>query len=118
MERQYQKMNSSKLVNIQTEEFNQGYDSPRRRQMGSEERQLFNLFEELGIESFILDDVETEELNKIAKIVLERITDKLQGTDFQKNIQLDIKSQVEKLIKQATSSENLAQSYIGWCPYW
>ena len=26
--------------------------------------------------------------------------------------------QVERLIQQATSTENLAQSYQGWCPYW
>jgi FKBP12-rapamycin complex-associated protein len=57
-------------------------------------------------------------LNKIAKLVLDRINDKLQGTDFQKNITLDIKNQVEKLINQATSHENLSQSYLGWCPYW
>ncbi len=66
----------------------------------------------------ILDEIESEELNKIAKIVLERINDKLQGTDFSKNIQLDVKNQVEKLIKQATSHENLSQSYLGWCPFW
>jgi FKBP12-rapamycin complex-associated protein len=64
------------------------------------------------------DEIESEDLNKIAKIVLERITDKLQGTDFQKNTQLDVKNQVEKLIKQATSHENLSQSYMGWCPFW
>jgi serine/threonine-protein kinase mTOR len=51
-------------------------------------------------------------------MVLERINDKLQGTDFNKNVQLDIKNQVEKLIKQATSHENLSQSYLGWCPFW
>jgi FKBP12-rapamycin complex-associated protein len=65
-----------------------------------------------------IDEIESEELNKIAKMVLERINDKLQGTDFNKNVQLDIKSQVEKLIKQATSHENLSQSYLGWCPFW
>jgi FKBP12-rapamycin complex-associated protein len=66
----------------------------------------------------ILDEVESDELKKIAKIVLDRINDKLQGTDFNRNTQLDIKSQVEKLIKQATSHENLSQSYLGWCPFW
>lgn len=65
-----------------------------------------------------LDDFESEELNKIAKIVLDRINDKLQGTDFLKTISLDIKSQVDKLINQATSHENLSQSYLGWCPFW
>ena len=31
---------------------------------------------------------------------------------------LDVVKQVEKLIKQATSHENLSQSYLGWCPFW
>ena len=44
--------------------------------------------------------------------------DKLQGTDFQKGTVLDVKNQVERLICQATSHENLAQSYLGWCPFW
>ena len=51
-------------------------------------------------------------------MVLERITDKLQGTDFLKSNLLDVKNQVDKLIKQATSHENLSQSYMGWCPFW
>ena len=28
------------------------------------------------------------------------------------------KEQVDTLIKQATSYENLASCYVGWCPYW
>ena len=66
----------------------------------------------------ILDEIESDELNKIAKIVLERISDKLQGTDFNKKNTLDVKNQVERLIRQATSHENLSQSYLGWCPFW
>lgn len=76
-------------------------------------------FSSLNINLYIyLDEIESDELNKIAKMVLERINDKLQGTDFNKNVQLGIKNQVEKLIKQATSHENLSQSYLGWCPFW
>ena len=95
--------------------------------MESTERQLFNLFEERGIIlqklknkylNLNLDEIESDELNKIAKIVLERISDKLQGTDFNKKNQLDVKNQVERLIRQATSHENLSQSYLGWCPFW
>ena len=82
-----------------------------KRRMGSAERQLYN-------EITQTEQVESEELNKIAKIVLERIIDKLKGTDFSKMITLDTKQQVEKLIKQATNPENLCQSYMGWCPYW
>ena len=64
------------------------------------------------------DEIEYEELNKIAQIVLDRIQDKLSGTDFYHNTIIDAKTQVDKLIIQATSYENLARSYIGWCPLW
>ena len=113
------KKNFMMLQNIKNDfDGNPLYDSPRRRKMESAERQLFNLFEERGKNKIKIDEIETEDLNKIAKIVLERITDKLQGTDFLKNNPLDVKNQVEKLIKQATSHENLSQSYMGWCPFW
>ena len=82
-----------------------------KKRMGSAERQLYIEFEER-------EEVESDDLNKIAKIVLERIIDKLQGTDFSKIDTLDVKQQVEKLIRQATSHENLSQSYLGWCPFW
>ena len=57
-------------------------------------------------------------MNQIVKIVLERVSDKLKGTDFNKNEELKINVQVQRLIRQATSHENLSQSYIGWCPFW
>jgi FKBP12-rapamycin complex-associated protein len=81
------------------------------KKMEEKERQLFNFFEEK-------DEIESEELNKIAQIVLERIQDKLSGTDFYPDLVYDPRSQVDKLIIQATSYENLAQSYLGWCPFW
>ncbi|KAL5705931.1 non-specific serine/threonine protein kinase [Ranunculus cassubicifolius] len=31
---------------------------------------------------------------------------------------LSVKLQVQKLILQATSHENLCQNYVGWCPFW
>ena len=82
-----------------------------RRRIGSAEKQLYMEFEEK-------ENIESDDLNKIAKIVLERIIDKLQGTDFTKSNTLDVKNQVEKLILQATSHENLSQLYLGWCPLW
>ena len=51
-------------------------------------------------------------------MVFDRIQDKLSGTDFYHNSVCDAKTQVDKLIAQATSYENLAQSYLGWCPFW
>ena len=82
-----------------------------KKRMGSDERKLYNEFEEK-------DDTESDDLNKIAKIVLERVSDKLNGTDFNKNEELKIYDQIQRLIRQATSHENLSQSYLGWCPFW
>ena len=88
---------------------NNGKDE--RQIIENEQRQIFNLYEEN-------DEIDSEELHKIAEIVLNRINDKLNGLDFYLDHQLDEKEQVDKLIRQATLTENLAQSYLGWCPFW
>ena len=65
-------------------------------------------------------DVHKEEIKKKtnkALSVTRRVVDKLTGKDFG-NEELSVEEQVERLILQATSNENLAQSYQGWCPYW
>lgn len=56
--------------------------------------------------------------NARAVLVLNRITDKLTGNDIKRLRGLDIPTQVDKLIQQATSVENLCQHYIGWCSFW
>lgn len=53
-----------------------------------------------------------------ADIVLKRITDKLTGNDFRNVKDLDVPTQVDKLILQATNVENLCLHYIGWCSFW
>lgn len=53
-----------------------------------------------------------------AECVLKRINDKLIGNDFKRSKNLDVAIQVDKLIQQATSVENLCQHYIGWCSFW
>jgi FKBP12-rapamycin complex-associated protein len=50
--------------------------------------------------------------------VIERVASKLRGRDFSKEQSLDVPQQVQRLIDQATSHENLCQCYIGWCPFW
>jgi len=67
--------------------------------------------------------VATEEaLNEKALKVIRRVQDKLAGTDFlgpdEIGDPLDVQDQVQKLIVQATSSENLCQLFIGWCAFW
>ncbi|CDK26792.1 unnamed protein product [Kuraishia capsulata CBS 1993] len=60
----------------------------------------------------------TELRNARASLVLKRITDKLTGNDFKRFEGLNVPQQVDKLIQQATSVENLCQHYIGWCSFW
>lgn len=54
--------------------------------------------------------------------VILRIQSKLTGRDFNKvgsgGDELSVDEQVERLIDQATSVENLCQLFVGWCPFW
>jgi FKBP12-rapamycin complex-associated protein len=59
-----------------------------------------------------------EVLNERAVAVIARINSKLTGKDFGEHVTLDVQSQVQRLVEQATSHENLCQCYIGWCPFW
>ena len=56
--------------------------------------------------------------NARAVQVLARVKEKLTGRDFKNEEELDVEEQVQKLIRQATSVENLCQHYIGWCSFW
>ncbi|CEM08834.1 unnamed protein product [Vitrella brassicaformis CCMP3155] len=57
-----------------------------------------------------------EMLSTYARSVIRRVDSKLSGTDF--GSEHDIPGQVERLIQEATSHENLCQCYLGWCPFW
>lgn len=59
-----------------------------------------------------------EAINKKALAVVNRVRDKLTGRDFDSAVTSEVPQQVDLLIQQATSHENLCQSYIGWCPFW
>lgn len=59
-----------------------------------------------------------EVLNERAVQVITRIAAKLTGTDFGVDVTLTVSQQIERLIHEATSSENLCQGYMGWCPFW
>uniref|UniRef100_A0A6B2KZN8 non-specific serine/threonine protein kinase n=1 Tax=Arcella intermedia TaxID=1963864 RepID=A0A6B2KZN8_9EUKA len=56
--------------------------------------------------------------NQRAVSVINRIKMKLSGRDFNGNDVLDVTKQVDNLIDQATSVQNLCQCYVGWCPFW
>jgi FKBP12-rapamycin complex-associated protein len=73
----------------------------------------------------VLDDEEEgaedrgeDVLNAKAVTVIQRVSNKLSGRDFKVKESLGVKEQVQMLILQATSIENLCQCYIGWCSFW
>eukprot|EP00004_Rigifila_ramosa_P027283 TRINITY_DN882_c0_g1_i1.p1 TRINITY_DN882_c0_g1~~TRINITY_DN882_c0_g1_i1.p1 ORF type:complete len:2377 (-),score=590.06 TRINITY_DN882_c0_g1_i1:39-6899(-) len=76
---------------------------------GNREREMFSSLAETGA----ADNV----LNEKALTVVERVQNKLTGKDFAAET-LDVQQQVQRLVMQATSHENLCQCYIGWCPFW
>ncbi|KAJ1953477.1 phosphatidylinositol kinase- protein kinase tor1, partial [Dispira parvispora] len=59
-----------------------------------------------------------EQTNARAVEVMTRVSNKLIGRDFHPQQVLPVNAQVDKLIKQATSSENLSQLFVGWCSFW
>ncbi|KAJ3294404.1 phosphatidylinositol kinase- protein kinase tor1 [Rhizoclosmatium sp. JEL0117] len=66
------------------------------------------------------DQAIPEAINSRAMKIVSRVEAKLTGMDFKtkSNTPLDIESQVDRLILQATSTENLCQNYVGWSAYW
>lgn len=57
-------------------------------------------------------------LNEKALKVIQRVEEKLTGTEFNMDKAADVPDQVQRLIVQATNSETLCQLYIGWCAFW
>ena len=71
-----------------------------------------------GVRGSIAGDGAPEPQNARALQVLSRVKEKLTGRDFKPNEELNVETQVSKLINEATSLENLCQHYIGWCSFW
>ncbi|GMK56480.1 hypothetical protein CspeluHIS016_0303200 [Cutaneotrichosporon spelunceum] len=72
-----------------------------------------------GDERDILVEADRPEvMNDKALQVVERVRRKLTGRDFKPTVTLDIKEQVEELVSQATSVENLCVAFVGWCSFW
>nr|KAJ3418347.1 phosphatidylinositol kinase- protein kinase tor1 [Polyrhizophydium stewartii] len=63
-------------------------------------------------------DVPPEELNQRALEVVNRISSKLAGRDFEPAVALSVPRQVQRLIEEAKSLENLCQAFMGWAPFW
>jgi len=84
-------------------------ESIRHRQWATQSSQLM---EALATES----SYEPEALNERAVRVIHRVHNKLTGREFGE--ELTVSQQVQCLIEQATSHQNLCQCFVGWCPYW
>lgn len=61
---------------------------------------------------------EGEARNQRALEVVRRIQNKLTGRDFNPQVALSVPEQVQRLIQDATSMENLCVAFIGWCAFW
>jgi FKBP12-rapamycin complex-associated protein len=94
----------------------------------------FNVARAASMRSIKARQIRTETQNRKGEQAVERIREKLHGTEFfsapetrsQPGLRkgrvaptpLTTEQQVQRLIQQATSKENLAQAYLGWCPFW
>lgn len=60
---------------------------------------------------------QSEEKNSKAVEATQRIRSKLNGRDFNESEPISSEEQVQRLIREAVSSENICQSYSGWNPF-
>jgi len=76
-----------------------------------------------AIETYGMEDETNEALNERAVSVMQRMSAKLTGRDGEHHhvdsmLPDSVEVQVQRLIVEATSAENLSVSYVGWCPWW
>ena len=109
IEKAFEQNNIEIEGNFDNDEINK--EKEEKMMMSKEERKLLYYYEEN-------DEIEFEDLNKAAQNVLKRINEKLNGTDFNNTIPLEVPEQINKLIKQAVDDENLCQLFLGWSPFW
>ncbi|KAJ8079507.1 phosphatidylinositol kinase- protein kinase tor1 [Marasmius tenuissimus] len=89
---------------------------PIRRKMRADENDIFG---EAGGASAVGEALGGREVRDHRAVsVYERVQKKLTGRDFDPDVSLPVKLQVDKLILQATSLENLCQLFSGWCAFW
>jgi len=70
-------------------------------------------------ETEILNEAERGEVkNDKALEVVDRVRRKLTGRDFKGDHAMDIKEQVNRLVEEATKTENLCVAFLGWCSFW
>ncbi|EGN96671.1 hypothetical protein SERLA73DRAFT_170096 [Serpula lacrymans var. lacrymans S7.3] len=87
------------------------YPQGPTRKLRADENDIFN-------EAVGEPGVRQEVRNERALLVYNRVQHKLTGRDFNPDVVLSVPAQVDKLILQATSLENLCQCFSGWCAFW
>lgn len=66
------------------------------------------------IETIMYDRNMDDSIQKAMKV----LRNKIRGIDPRDGLLLSVPGQVETLIQEATSVDNLSQMYIGWLPFW
>jgi FKBP12-rapamycin complex-associated protein len=87
------------------------YPQGPSRKLKADENDIFN-------EATDEPGAKQEVRNERALLVYNRVQHKLTGRDFNPEIVLTVPEQVDKLILQSTSLENLCQCFSGWCAFW
>jgi FKBP12-rapamycin complex-associated protein len=88
------------LIDIETRLMNQ---------MADDNYDSLPLLHKVEVFQYALDNTTGQDLYRILW---------LRSRDFKPTVTLDIKEQVEELVSQATSVENLCVAFVGWCSFW
>ncbi|EGG15157.1 protein kinase [Cavenderia fasciculata] len=116
-----QKIKQQDLVNVENGDNSPLEPSPPPALAGSpvHRQPLITRGHHGRVDEQVEPEVVPEALNERALSVINRVNKKLTGRDFGNSpTPLDVPEQVQKLIDQATSHENLSQCYVGWCAFW
>lgn len=121
--------NQNQIMHDMEMSVNEGEESHKHPSRSVRERELKKSLK--GDSDDEDNDVAPNTINQRALSVINRISNKLNGRDFDEEltiergdavdeelVPLDIPDQVQRLIEQATSNANLCQCYVGWCAFW
>ena len=116
-------MHLSRIASVSSEVSKNHHIAVKERsKANSRIAQSLRNYEAASLLEVVKGNVHEEALNEKALKVIRRVQDKLSGSNFpdmqQNSDPLDVSDQVQHLIVQATSSENLCQQFIGWCAFW
>jgi serine/threonine-protein kinase mTOR len=67
-----------------------------------------------NVSCWLIDAEKTEVKNDKALQVIDKVRRKLTGRDYRPDQSIDVKLQVERLVEDATKTENLCVAFLGW----